>query len=152
MVLPGRVLTIWRLLHMLRHFDPPFSGLWKICIVSTLIFEEKWGKCRISTPIFGQNLAKCIVSTPIFRPLSHFESSDGAEHPYPKPNREPPPGWCCWSAQRSAHFIYKGGLPHTEGLYCRKHFQVITSSCLRKYLQLFRIDFGCSQSNSTVIN
>ena len=31
-------LTIWRLLHMLRHFDPPFSGLWKICIVSTPMF------------------------------------------------------------------------------------------------------------------
>ena len=66
---PGRVLTLWRLLHMLRHFDPPFSGLWKICIVSTPIFEQKWGKCRISTPIFGQNLAKCIVSTPLFFPL-----------------------------------------------------------------------------------
>ena len=32
---PGRVLTLWRLLHMLRHFDPSFSSLWKICIVST---------------------------------------------------------------------------------------------------------------------
>ena len=37
---PGRVLTLWRLLHMLRHFNPPFSGLWKICIVSTPIFEQ----------------------------------------------------------------------------------------------------------------
>ena len=34
----GGALTIWRLLHMLRHFDPPFSGLLKICIVSTPIF------------------------------------------------------------------------------------------------------------------
>ena len=66
---PGRVLTLWRWLHMLRHFDPPFSGLWKICIVSTPIFEQKLGKCRISTPIFCQNLAKCIVSTPLFGPL-----------------------------------------------------------------------------------
>ena len=47
-------------------FRPPFSGLWKICIVSTSIFEQKWGKCRISTTIFGQNLAKCILSTPLY--------------------------------------------------------------------------------------
>ena len=51
---------------MLRHFDPR-SGLRKICIVLTPIFEEKLGKCRISTPIFWLNLAKCIVSTPLFR-------------------------------------------------------------------------------------
>ena len=35
---PGRVLTLCGLLHMLRHFDPHFSGLWKICIVLTPIF------------------------------------------------------------------------------------------------------------------
>ena len=69
---PGGVLTIRRLLHMLRHFDPPFSGLRKICIVSTPIFEQKWGKCRISTPIFHQILAKCIVSTPPFWPFVAF--------------------------------------------------------------------------------
>ena len=34
----GGVLTLWRLLYMLLHFDPPFSGLWKICRVSTPIF------------------------------------------------------------------------------------------------------------------
>ena len=36
--IPGGVLTLWRLLYMLLHFNPPFSGLWKICIVSTPIF------------------------------------------------------------------------------------------------------------------
>ena len=35
---PGGVLTLWRLLYMLLRFDPPFSGLWKICRVSTPIF------------------------------------------------------------------------------------------------------------------
>ena len=49
---PGRVLTLWKLLHMLRHVDPLFSGPWKICIASTRIFEQKCGKCRISTLIF----------------------------------------------------------------------------------------------------
>ena len=54
----GRVLTIWWLLHMLRHFDPPFWGLWKICIVSIPIFGQTWGKCRISTPIFVKKKKK----------------------------------------------------------------------------------------------
>ena len=49
-------------------FDPTFSGLWKICIVSTPIFYQNWAKWRISTPIFHQNWAKCIVSTPLFWP------------------------------------------------------------------------------------
>ena len=84
----GRVLTLWRLLHMLRHFDPLFSGLWKICIVLTPIFEQNWGKCHISTPNFCQNLSKCIILTPFWPP-------------YLKPNREfppPPPrqGDCQW--------------------------------------------------------
>ena len=35
---PGGYSLYEGLLHMLRHFDPLFSGLWKICIVSTLIF------------------------------------------------------------------------------------------------------------------
>ena len=58
-------------------FRPPFSGLWKICILSTAIFQQKLGKCRISTPIFHQNWAKCIVSTPLFceaRRASHCHS------------------------------------------------------------------------------
>ena len=38
---PVRVLTIWRLLHMIRHFNPFLSGLRKICILSTPIFEQK---------------------------------------------------------------------------------------------------------------
>ena len=66
---PGRALTIWRLLHMLRHFDPLFSGLWIICIVSTPIFLQK---CCISTPIFHKNWAKCIVSPPLFLTLVAF--------------------------------------------------------------------------------
>ena len=47
----GGVLTLWRLLHILLHFDPPFSGLWKMCIVSTPIFWQRWRKF-ISTPSF----------------------------------------------------------------------------------------------------
>ena len=36
----GGELTIWLLtLHVLRHFDPTFSGLWKICIVWTISFD-----------------------------------------------------------------------------------------------------------------
>ena len=50
-IILGRVLCLWRLLHMLRHFDPPFAGLWKICIVSTPIFGAKMRK--ISTHIFS---------------------------------------------------------------------------------------------------
>ena len=65
---PGRVLTIWRLLHMLRHFNPTFSGLWKLCIVSTPVFEQKWGKCIVS-PIFSQKSAKYIISITILGPL-----------------------------------------------------------------------------------
>ena len=81
---PGRVLPLWRLLLVFRHFEPPFSGLWKICIVLTHILSKNRGKCRISTPIFWQNLATCIVSIPFFALCS------SAEHPYPKPNWEPP--------------------------------------------------------------
>ena len=52
---------------MLRHFDPTFPGLWKICIVSTPIFEWRRGECRISTPIFvKEKMVKRIVSTPLF--------------------------------------------------------------------------------------
>ena len=62
----------WRLLHMFRHFDPPFSGLWKIFIVSAPIFDlKKIGKC-ISTPIFHQNLGKCIVPPPLVLPFVAF--------------------------------------------------------------------------------
>ena len=68
-------------------FRPLFQVSWKFAsIVSTPMYEGKWGKC-ISTPFFCQTLAKCIVSThPLFL---HFESTGGAQHPYPKPNREP---------------------------------------------------------------
>ena len=48
-------------------FWPPFSGLWKVCLVSTPILEQKRGKCHILTPIF-KNLAKCIVSISFFNP------------------------------------------------------------------------------------
>ena len=52
-----RVLTIWRLLHMLGHFDPPpFSSLWKI--VSTPIFSKN--EENVFQPLFfikiGQNV------------------------------------------------------------------------------------------------
>ena len=59
-------------------FRPPFSSLWKICIVSTPIFEQKMRK--ISTPIFCQNLTKYIVSTPSFWPFVAFQV-------YPKPGK-----------------------------------------------------------------
>ena len=35
-LVPGRVLILW-ILNMLRHFDPSFSGVWKVCLVSTPI-------------------------------------------------------------------------------------------------------------------
>ena len=44
-------------------FQSPFSGLCKLCLVSTPIFQQKLGKCT-STPIFCQILAEWIVSTP----------------------------------------------------------------------------------------
>ena len=93
---PGRVLTLWRLLHMLRHFDPPFMDLWKICIVSTPIFVQKWGKCRISTPTFCQNLAKCIVSTPFFSPFVAFRVNGRCWASLSKTQPRTPPGIPRW--------------------------------------------------------
>ena len=69
-----RVLILWILL-MLRHFDPSFPGLWKVCLVLTPILEQKLGKYHISTP-FCQNLAKCIVSIPFLALCSNV--SQGA--------------------------------------------------------------------------
>ena len=84
---PGRVLTIRRLLHMLRHFDlltpppppppPPsfcfcFLFLWKKIIVSTTIFEKNLRKMSYFDPYFGQNLANCIVSTPFWANVYPF--------------------------------------------------------------------------------
>ena len=82
----GRVLTLWRLLHMLCHFDPPFLKFLEnwYSFDHLYIFEQKWGKCHILTHIFCQKLAICIVLTP--------PSTGGAQHAYPKPNREPPTG------------------------------------------------------------
>ena len=48
-----------KLLHMLRHFDPPFSGLWKFCIVSTLYFSENEENVVLQPLFFikiGQNV------------------------------------------------------------------------------------------------
>ena len=45
---------------------PLFSGLWKICIVSTL--EKKMRECRILN-FFCKNLVKCTVRTTLFGPL-----------------------------------------------------------------------------------
>ena len=51
------VLTLWRLLHMLLRFYPPFSGLWKICIVSTLYFSKNKEKSYFD-PYFSSKLGK----------------------------------------------------------------------------------------------
>ena len=51
-LVPGRVLNLWRLLHMLRHFEPPFPGLWSVCMASTPIFEQKWEKKSYFDPFF----------------------------------------------------------------------------------------------------
>ena len=89
----------WRLLHMFRHFDPPFSGLWKNFIVSAPIFDlKKIGKC-ISTPIFHQNLGKCIVPPPPFSFTLCSVSSqwtalsiqNPTEYPHTSPHPHPPP-------------------------------------------------------------
>ena len=75
-------------------FRPPFLGLWKICIVSAPIVEQKWGKCRISTPIFGQHLTKCIVSTPFLALCSAFRVNGRcwASLFKTQPRPPPPPG------------------------------------------------------------
>ena len=56
---PQCILTLWRLLHMFLHFDPPLSGLWKICIVSTPIFSKNEENV-VFRPLFfikiGQNV------------------------------------------------------------------------------------------------
>ena len=55
---------------------PLFSGLWKICIVLTLIFEKKQGYA-----VFRPYLKKKIASEPM----------DGSEHPYPTIEYPHPP-------------------------------------------------------------
>ena len=72
-------------------FRPPFLGLWKICIVSVPIFEQKWGKCRISTPIFGQHLTKCIVSPPFLALCSISSQRAVLSIPIQNPTENPPP-------------------------------------------------------------
>ena len=84
---PGMVLSLRRLLHMLRHFDPPFSGLWKICIVSTPIFQQKWGKCRISTPVFGQNFDPPFWPFVVFQVNGQCWASLSETEPRPPPQR-----------------------------------------------------------------
>ena len=69
---PGRVLTIWRLLHMLCHFDPLFSGLLKICIVSTPIFEEKNRKMSYFDPYFLAKFCEMYSFDPPFSPYVAF--------------------------------------------------------------------------------
>ena len=70
LLVSGRVPKLWRLPHVLRHFDilrrHPFSGLWKMCIVSTHISKRKWGKCRISTPIVLSKFGKMYSFNPLF--------------------------------------------------------------------------------------
>ena len=82
----GRVLILW-ILHMLRHFDPPFSGLWKVCCVSTPIL--------VSIPFLGlcSNVSPgAVLSTPIGNPT---ENHRPPPRPRPRP-RPPPPGWGRW--------------------------------------------------------
>ena len=86
-------LTIWRLLHMLRHFDPPFSGRNLYSFDSYIL--AKMEKMSNFDLYFSSKLGKMYSFDPppplfFFLPLYHFESAVGAEHPYPKPDRVPP--------------------------------------------------------------
>ena len=86
-------------------FWPSFSGLWKICIVSTAIFEQKWGKCCVLTSMFHKNLVKCIVSIrPPFLPLCSISRQQAVlsipiRNPNPTENRpRTHPGWSPFTA------------------------------------------------------
>ena len=62
---------------MLRHFNPLFSGLWKIYVVSTPKFEKKM-------KFFFFKFGEMYSYDPLCGPLQSFESTDGTKHPYPK--------------------------------------------------------------------
>ena len=85
---PGEGTHSMKVITYAAPFRPLFSGLWKMCIVSTPIFEQKGGKC-ISTTIFCQNFAKCIASTSPFWPLVTFRVNGRC----PSETQPRPPGY-----------------------------------------------------------
>ena len=86
---PGEGTHSMKVITYAAPFRTLFSGLWKICIVSTPIFEQKGGK-SFSTPIFCQNLAKCIVAP--FWPLVAFRVN-GRCWASPSEAQPRPPGY-----------------------------------------------------------
>ena len=112
-LVPGRVLILG-ILHMLHHFDPPFSGLWKVCLVSTPIFEQKTRKMWYFDP-FLSKLGKMYCLDPLFLPFvamwvkGRCWASLSETQPRPPP---PAPGWVggggggrWWSIGR-ANYMY----------------------------------------------
>ena len=70
-VTPGRVLTLWRLLHMLHHFDPLFQVSGKFARFWPLYLSKNEENVKFRALFFCRNFAKCIVLTP-FLPFVAF--------------------------------------------------------------------------------
>ena len=81
-------LTIWRLLHMLRHFDPPFFRSLENLYRFNPYILGKMRKMSYFDPYFSSKLGKMYSFAPLFWPSQRFESTGG--HPYPKPDQVHP--------------------------------------------------------------
>ena len=130
---------------MLRHFDPLFQ------VSENFFIALNKNEENVFRPLFFVKILQNIyflsgrgyllyegyyiysaILTPFFRSLENsvwlfdplFESTDGAGHPYPKPNRESPPGLLLCATQLNTETLLIGegvayyGLPFQNGLSC----------------------------------